>query len=130
MTTPGFDASTPNGPPGIYGLADNGLFTGACGHNLCKYNGWNLGETGNAPSQFHEISHNGAHGAPDPDRPKPDSMRLDDNRKSFPWYIMNKGVYESTSGNTLAPYRKTSFLLVTPGPDGVYGNNDDINNFE
>lgn len=130
MSTPGFGGTGPNGPPGIYSLADNGMFTGACSSSTCVYNGWDLGETGNNPSEYHDFSKHGNHGSPDAEKPKPDSMRQEANRKTFPWYIMNKGVYESTSGNTLSPYRKTTYLLVTPGPDGVYGNNDDINNFE
>lgn len=125
MSTPGFVDS----PPGIYSLADNGLFTGACSSNLCTYQGWQLGDVEFIAGEAHAIKHNGTYSAPNPDKPDPVGMRNETNKHTFAQYIMNKGTYNSSSGNSLAPYRKTSFLLVTPGFDGIFGTGDDINNF-
>lgn len=53
----------------------------------------------------------------DPDNPPP--------LGTFPRYIMNPDIRAK-----LAPHRADSYLLVTPGADGVYGTGDDIANFE
>ncbi|MGD8454216.1 MAG: type II secretion system protein [Phycisphaerae bacterium] len=45
--------------------------------------------------------------------------------ETFPRYIMDDGVQVK-----LAPQRADSFLLVSPGPDGVYGTADDVTNFK
>ncbi len=47
------------------------------------------------------------------------------NRSSFPFYIMNRNVQAR-----FAPYRTDSFILVSPGADGMYGTGDDIANFQ
>ena len=125
MSTPGFVDS----PPGIYSLADNGLFTGACSYNACAYGGWQLGDVEYLPGEYHMIMKHGSYSSPNEDKPDPVGMRQDTNHKTFAYYILNKGTYNSSSGNVLAPYRKTSFLLMTPGADGIFGNGDDINNF-
>lgn len=44
---------------------------------------------------------------------------------TFANYILNR---EATA--QLTPHRPDSYLLVTPGPDGIYGSADDIANFE
>jgi prepilin-type N-terminal cleavage/methylation domain-containing protein len=53
--------------------------------------------------------------------------------KSFAYALMDKGVYDSTKGNpsgaSVAPYRKESFILWSPGKDGQFGTRDDITNF-
>ncbi|MBI5864417.1 MAG: hypothetical protein HZB38_07910 [Planctomycetes bacterium] len=129
MSTPGYgDAQS-----GVYSLADNGIFTGTCAssaHASCRYRGWDLGETGLTNDEWHPIRHHGDFpSSPSGDVPNPQDMRNPVNQTSFAHYILNKSVYDSSSGNVLAPYRKTSFLMMTPGPDGIYGTSDDINNF-
>jgi hypothetical protein len=32
-------------------------------------------------------------------------------------------------GNTIKPVKESTFLLISAGPDGIYGNSDDITNF-
>lgn len=125
MSSPGY----PDSPPGVYALADNGVFTGACTHNFCAYPGWQLGDIEFIPGEYHAIKHHGSYSSPNPDIPDPVGMRTDTNKHTFAQYILNKSTYNSSSGNVLAPYRKTSFLLITPGVDGIYGTGDDINNF-
>jgi prepilin-type N-terminal cleavage/methylation domain-containing protein len=125
ISTPGFGNPV---PPGIYSLADNGLFTAACDSSLCRFPGWDFsGDIDVMQHTPHKISKHGIH--PN-EKPTAASMRLEENGEIFPRYIMNKNVYESSSGNIITPYRKTSFLLITAGQDGVYGTADDINNFE
>jgi len=50
---------------------------------------------------------------------------LPDDAVSFVRFIMNMGVKAR-----LTPHRADSYLLVSPGDDGVYGTGDDIANFE
>jgi prepilin-type N-terminal cleavage/methylation domain-containing protein len=56
---------------------------------------------------------------------KPLGMGIDGAVKgSFAYYIKDLGVTAK-----LSPSRPDSYLLVSPGPDGVYGTGDDIANF-
>lgn len=110
---------------GVYAHADNGLFTGLSGGDP-QFDPWDfagIGDTG-----FHKLenfgSWSGANGLPT----EPADFEEQENMYTFPNYVLNKSVYESTS--SLVPYRPDSFLLITPGPDGVYGSDDDVTNFK
>ena len=43
-------------------------------------------------------------------------------------YIDNKNISPGTGGDV--PYNPESFILVSAGQDGIYGNDDDVTNFE
>jgi len=117
------------GKPGVYGFSDNGLFTGLCqgsasSPGTCTYPAWDFAGVG---EDAHKLKFFGSYDPNDPDT-------IDEEINTFPYYVLNKEVFESTynvgTGNaTLLPYRPDSFLLITPGPDGVFGSKDDVTNF-
>ncbi len=111
--------------PGVYTFLDNAMFTGLCAGNpgVCYDSHWDLG-AGNHLSieNFGDV----------PTIP----ATITTNQKTFPYYILNKQVYESTIDPddadyipTIVPYRKNSFLLITAGKDHQYGTQDDVTNF-
>jgi prepilin-type N-terminal cleavage/methylation domain-containing protein len=123
---------------GIYTHADNALFTGLCegtggGGGTYVYLPWDF--VGVEPAG-HKLAGFGTYTNDVPTDPT--EVTSADNRYTFPYYILNKSVFDSTatydsSGNvtraTLVPYRRESFILITPGPDGIYGSTDDVTNF-
>jgi prepilin-type N-terminal cleavage/methylation domain-containing protein len=123
IATYGFDFSD----PGIYSIRDNGLFAGQCvggPDGSCALVGWDFGN-----GRAHPIEDFG-----DTDPPVPEDIR--NNTKTFPYYILDKSLYDSTydpaapSGTvTAAPHRRESFLLITAGKDGLFGTSDDVKNF-
>ncbi|MHC4646656.1 MAG: type II secretion system protein [Planctomycetota bacterium] len=44
-------------------------------------------------------------------------------------YIQDLRVWDPTVPDVVYPYRPDSYLLITAGPDGIYGTGDDIRNF-
>lgn len=112
----------PNDPRGIYTFMDNGLFTGACKGGLCVYTSWVYKEQESDIQNFGVWSD----GVPDP------NTILED-PKTFPYYILDKSNFESTrrpdQPGVMVPVRKSSFLLFTPGADGIFGTNDDVQNW-
>jgi len=109
----------------IYTFKDNALFTGmstSLGGNP-DIPPWDL--TGDGKK--HEILYFG----PEP----PDANVVANEKRSFVYYILDKNAYDATrvgsddSKRTVTPYRRDSFLLITPGKDGLYGTLDDVNNF-
>lgn len=125
---PGCVGTTCYGLPGVYQFSDNGLFTGLCvgapPPGTCVYMAWDFVGVGEDAQKLKSF---GSYVPDDPDT-------IDDEINTFPYYVLNKEVFESTynvgTGNaTLMPYRPDSFLLITPGPDGVFGTKDDVTNF-
>lgn len=126
--TPGGSGGGEPAPLGIYTFADNGLFTGLCGSasggpGTCIYPPWDFAGIGSNPGT-HKLENFG----------DPDPNNIDADIHTFAYYILNKDVYESTfdqstGRSTVAPYRRDTFILITPGPDGVYGTGDDVTNF-
>ena len=115
--------------PGVYEFLDNGLFTGACqgspsSPGTCIYPAWDL--IGMGPSG-HKLEFFGSY---DPSDPLSDTSReAAAEPDTFVNYILNQDAYESTGGQTVTPVRRDSFILITPGPDGVFGTKDDVKNF-
>jgi type II secretory pathway pseudopilin PulG len=108
---------------GVYAHADNGLFTGLAGGDP-TFAPWDLagiGDTG-----FHKLENFGSwtDGLP----LQPADFEIPANTYTFPNFILNKDVFESSA--SVVPYRPDSFLLITPGPDGIYGSDDDVTNFK
>ncbi len=118
-------------PPGVYTYLDNGLFTGACKGESCTYQAWDLasilGESGADPNHRYKLSQFGDDLTPDPDSLKADA---DAGRVTFPLYILNRNIFETSQRKSAVPARKDSFLLITAGRDGIYGTKDDVRNFE
>ncbi|MFQ5806385.1 MAG: type II secretion system protein [Phycisphaerae bacterium] len=115
-------------PIGIYTFADNGLFTGLCGNPSggpggCVFPPWDFAGIGTELGT-HKLENFG----------DPHPAQIDADIYTFAYYILNKDVYESTfdestQTSTVVPYRRDTFILITPGPDGVYGTGDDVTNF-
>ncbi len=122
------DPSAEPGPPGIYTMQDNGLFTGLCKGGACSYQPWDFVQLLNGEADtggYYKLSNFG-------DYDPPEVETITENKHTFPYYIMNKNVYNTTpeDNRTAVPYNSDSFLLITPGKDMVYGTEDDITNFE
>jgi prepilin-type N-terminal cleavage/methylation domain-containing protein len=61
--------------------------------------------------------------------PCPQSYGLIDEEPTFARYIHSEEIDQQSNGRTLRPVRPNSFLLISPGNDGRYGNEDDVKNF-
>jgi prepilin-type N-terminal cleavage/methylation domain-containing protein len=114
---------------GVYEFRDNWLFTGMCTDSACVKPNWDFGG-GDKHISF------------GPDGWKTDSKALHDEigqyPKSFCYMLMDKQAWESSSctGGTCDPkkasvraLRADSFILWTPGRDGIFGTADDVMNF-
>jgi prepilin-type N-terminal cleavage/methylation domain-containing protein len=123
-----FDPADPNSAsatPGIYTYSDNALFTGLCSGGAsggCDVPRWDFG------NGIHKLDYG------------PDSTWTNDVATlpanianypySFPYYIMNKDAYESSGKKAVVPSRKDSYILISPGKDGLFGTGDDVTNFQ
>jgi len=63
----------------------------------------------------------------------PDQLILGENRETFARYIMDRKAYQSARQDTspnlpLRPVNADTYLLISAGPDGLYGTNDDVTN--
>ncbi len=125
----------PGDPPplGIYTHSDNGLFTGnhIGGSGPGIFDPWDFAGIG---PEGHKLAEFGTYTNDLPT--DPDELADPANRYTFPYYVLNKSVFDSTfddstspSRASLVPYRRDSFILITPGPDGVFGSTDDVTNF-
>ena len=117
----------------IYSFSDNALFTGHClgawDAEACR-EGWDLGDG------VHPIRFFGADDPPVAETFGEDNPEHLQNRKTFPYYILDRDIYRNTAAQrgsaskaALVPHHKERFLLITAGRDGVYGTRDDLNNF-
>ena len=106
--------------PSIYNFLDNEGFTGADGDGESTENdGFNFGGGEHWIKVF---------GDPDPEH-------VGDDPHSFVHYIHDHSVGHDpevgpTHHSIVAPYNRETFLLPTAGKDGIYGNSDDVTNFE
>ncbi len=96
------------GPRDYYNHADNQLFTGLIDTNFGGVN---------AQGGIQDVCH-------------PINSDVD-HTPTWARYIHNDRVHQQTTSTIerLVPYNRESFLLISPGLDGNYGNEDDINNF-
>jgi hypothetical protein len=119
-------ASYDGSNPGVYTMTDNGLFTGACLAEICTYPPWDfagvLPAGGLDALGYYKLSQFGENDPPDPNS-------VASARYTFPYYILNQNVYESSDKKTANPHRKDSYLLITAGRDGIFGTADDVTNF-
>lgn len=112
----------------IYCFGDNALFTGgnamACGDSLCVTfdKAWDFAN-GSEPGVIWGFSN-------DPNSPPDWEDEILDQPKSFAHYIMNRNAFDATDGKTVIPVRKDSYIMLSPGKDGLFGTKDDVTNFE
>ena len=105
----------------IYNFLDNEGFTGYAGSGDGQANGGCRFPSGStsALDALHSIQEFG-----DPDDPGI-------THHSFVHYIMNHALGEHTPGSeSVVPFNRDTYLLITTGQDGFYGTKDDVNNFE
>jgi len=119
---------TASDEPGIFNFRDNGLFTGQCqgtltNPSMCALPKWDFGASREHPLEFF--------GQANP----PDPQTILNDTQCFQYYILDRALYEASydSANpqnaTAKPYRKDTFLLISPGKDALYGTQDDVTNF-
>ncbi len=49
---------------------------------------------------------------------------------SFASYILDRGSYDASGEKSIVPVRRDSFILFSPGRDGLFGTKDDIKNWD
>lgn len=109
--------------PGIYAQEDNGLITGT--KNIPNYDtpgiDFGTGSLADEPDLRHRIAKT------EYPEPLPATSKLDDPifDNTFERFIWDRTV---KARNT--PVRRDSYLLLCAGPDGVFGTNDDIGNWD
>ncbi|MGB2986973.1 MAG: hypothetical protein WBE26_13960 [Phycisphaerae bacterium] len=84
--------------------------------------GWNFGNR----EKYHAIAESGAD-------LYASQIVAPANRETFARYILDRKLYVSLVGNpdrdaVLRPVKADSYLLISAGPDGRYGTNDDVSN--
>ncbi|MEK6677636.1 MAG: type II secretion system protein [Planctomycetota bacterium] len=105
-----------DGTPGIYRAEDNALITGHMGTGGLGFEGVDFG-AGRISMQLHAIGVSAY--------PKAiDDLTLPLYADSFAVFIRDKSVKAINQ-----PVRKDSFLLISAGPDGRYGTDDDVTNW-
>ena len=110
---------------GIYDQTDNASFTGSLGgygFYIVDEPGWDLGagRYRNDEPRFHEL---GVLGYP------PGTVNDPPDQQSFTYSIYDRNLYEATdkgNGGRVAPLRKDTFMLISPGVDARYGTLDDV----
>jgi prepilin-type N-terminal cleavage/methylation domain-containing protein len=109
----------------IYNLLDNDVFTGSLsldiGVNTSDEPGWRFG------TEMHQIRELG--NPCEPDDISNAALVAEEIINPFAKYIHDHKSDQASSGR-VKPVNPDTFLLISAGPDGVYGTNDDINNFQ
>lgn len=124
-----FSAHGENGEKrGVYNQWDNGAITGGTNPDSgAQLAGWDFAGT----SRRHGLGFFGGTGtsqdlSTDNVRQDPPSVEPPYAGKSFANYLHDERVSET--GLVLKPSNPESFVLVSAGPDGIYGTDDDVNN--
>ena len=119
---------------GRYDHSDNVYFTGGEGGNGffdISTPGWDFSASAANPGGFkHPLGYFGYDRDdpttwPSPPPPPAKGMR-------FAEVVCDENLYETTlttGGGRLWPHNPDTYLLISPGDDGLYGSNDDITNF-
>lgn len=119
-----YTTGTPGGSliVGRYDQADNGHFTGSDGNNglfPVDSTGWDFTGSG----QPHKLAQLGY---------EPGRTQWPDDG-TFAAVFSDRKLFESTLRNNsgrIWPHRPDSFILISAGKDGLYGNTDDVKNFQ
>ncbi|HSW45884.1 MAG TPA: prepilin-type N-terminal cleavage/methylation domain-containing protein [Phycisphaerae bacterium] len=106
-----------NDMPGVYRLRDNNLITGDAANNIA---GWDFANAG----RQHWLA---IFGTVNPANPQQILSQPAEAKSTFARYLHDPNAL-STS-NIIKPMRPDSFVLITAGKDGLYGTDDDVNNF-
>ncbi len=108
--------------PGVYRLQDNAPFTG---DQVSSLSGWDFGATG-IP---HWLSYFGVLDASNPQRILTEPTDGDGNpyKSTFARYLHDSSALNASG--LIKAARPDTFVLISAGKDGVYGTDDDINNF-
>jgi hypothetical protein len=114
--------------PGIYDWRDNALFTGFTTEAGVENNlpPWNFG------GGLHKMTFGPVAWKTNPLQQHDDIIN---HTLSFSYWTMSKQAFETTYGlhgahdATVTPVRRDSFLLLSPGKDGLFGTGDDVMNF-
>ena len=104
---------------GIYWQEDNGIITGTEG-GITDHAGLDFG-SGRINGRYHAIA---VATSPDPITPIATVLTDDPYVDSFARFILDPSVMARR-----APVRKDSYLLISAGPDGRYGTDDDVTNW-
>jgi prepilin-type N-terminal cleavage/methylation domain-containing protein len=104
----------------IYDFGDNAIFTTGCTKGGCIHKPWDFG--GGVAHYTYPVQWRGY-------SPPDWSEVLPPNPNAFPNYIMDRQAYDATNGKTIAPVRRDSFILLSPGRDALIGTPDDPRNF-
>lgn len=133
--TPNVDLALTVGAPGStlrigrYDQSDNWQFTGTDeaqgryppgGVPGAGDNGWDLGSRGTLP--YHPL---GSRGIPNPQNTWPEPG-------TFAAAICDRNIFDSTVRNGIGrlwPHRADSFVLISAGKNGVFGDEDDVRNY-
>ncbi len=110
---------------GIYNLADNAQITGDSSAPAAARKGWLF-----APNAgWHGMGQFGYDGTPNP--PTVEYKATDANRRGFTFAgeIHDPNRYKQQNP-VVKPLRETSFILISAGPDGIFGTTDDVTNFK
>lgn len=106
------------GPPIYYHVDDQGFTGGDDDWNETP--GWDFGG-----GSRHRISRSGSYLTAA-------TIMLEQNRDTLARYILDKAAYDAlpTADDSapLRPVNKESYLLITAGPDAIYGTRDDVSN--
>lgn len=114
---PGDVQGVPADVPGIYNHYDNALITGSASLNTT---GWDFAGVGQ-----HRM---GVFGGMSIDPNSDDFIEKSDFKGSFTERLHNHNAHES--GNVIKPQNGETFILISAGPDGNYGTDDDVTNFK
>jgi len=113
----------------VYNLLDNDVFTGSggdasdiIGGNTSREPGWRFG------IDFHDLRHLGEPAPANGDLHDPSYIPVGA-RTTFTLYIHDHKSEQASAG-PVKPVNPDTYLLISAGPDGIYGTNDDINNFQ
>lgn len=117
---------------GQYDQTDNFAVTGTSGTDgyyadliTSAIEGWDIAGSGYAGNFAHDLGEFGYDPAQPTTFPQP---------KTFAYFFLDGKIFDSTKDSNdkgrLWPYRPDTFILISAGPDGVYGNSDDITNFQ
>ncbi|MBK9127108.1 MAG: type II secretion system protein [Phycisphaerales bacterium] len=127
---------------GIYNFGDNGFFTGG---NCCIPNNsagaggycvWYKQRSGQGTVDG--VILGGEYGpltySPVSEEVAPsqtawvDAVRTQPN--SWAAYVLDRNAFETSGEKTVTPVRRDSYILISPGKDGLFGTKDDIRNFD
>jgi len=112
----------PGKKPGIYRQEDNAVITGT---STGSYKGIDFGgglSTDSANQYYHDIAK--------ADVPKVDPDEVGKILSDPKWnYTFAKFILDSKAKSRPTPAQKDSYLLISAGPDGRYGTEDDITNW-